>query len=117
MVRTASSSSRWRSVVPAMGVERPIQAVPTPIVVTWAPDPSRLRVFMSSATDPYQPAEARLRITRGLLDVFGRRPIGRLVVQTRSPLVERDLDLLASMPFAWLSMTVETDDDRVRRAL
>ncbi|HEV8632902.1 MAG TPA: radical SAM protein [Chloroflexota bacterium] len=82
-----------------------------------APDPSRLRVFMSSATDPYQPAEARLRITRALLEVFRRRPIGRLVVQTRSPLVERDLDLLAPMPFVWLSMTVETDDDRVRRAL
>ena len=82
-----------------------------------APDPARLRVFMSSATDPYQPAEARLGITRRLLEVFRRRPIGRLVVQTRSPLVERDLDLLAAMPFVWLSMTVETDDDRVRRAL
>ena len=45
------------------------------------------------------------------------QPVGVLVVQTRSPLVERDYDLLAGMPFAWLSMTVETDDDAVRRAL
>jgi hypothetical protein len=45
------------------------------------------------------------------------QPIGLLVVQTRSPLVERDYDLLVEMPFAWLSMTVETDDDTVRRAL
>jgi len=75
------------------------------------------RVFMSSATDPYQPAEARLRITRSILEVFREQPVGLLVVQTRSPFIEKDFDLLAGMRFAWLSMTVETDDDRVRRAL
>ncbi len=80
-------------------------------------DPRDVRVFMSSATDPYQPAEAQLHITRSLLEVFRERPIGLLIVQTRAPLVERDFDLLAAMPFAWLSMTVETDDDGVRRAL
>ncbi len=81
------------------------------------PEPSSIRAFMSSATDPYQPAERHLGITRSVLDVFRRRPIGLLVVQTRSPIVERDLDLLREMPFAWLSMTVETDDDEIRRAL
>ena len=80
-------------------------------------DRASVRVFMSSATDPYQPAESRLRISRSVLGVFRELPIGLLVVQTRSPLVERDLDLLAAMPSAWLSMTVETDDDTVRRAL
>ncbi len=80
-------------------------------------DPNSIRVFMSSATDPYQPAERRLAITRSILEVFREQPIGLLVVQTRSPIVERDLDLLHGMPFAWLSMTVETDDDHVRRAL
>lgn len=80
-------------------------------------DPAAVRVFMSSATDPYQPAERRLSITRSILEVFREQPIGLLVVQTRSPIVERDLDLLRDMPFVWLSMTVETDDDDVRRAL
>lgn len=82
-----------------------------------AGDLSSLRVFMSSATDPYQPAESRLRITRAILEVFLEWPIGLLVVQTRAPLVERDFDLLSRMPFALLSMTVETNDDSVRRAL
>jgi DNA repair photolyase len=82
-----------------------------------ASDPLGIRVFMSSATDPYQPAERAFGITRSILEVFQRRPIGLLVVQTRSPIVERDFDLLAEMPFAWLSMTVETDDDAVRRAI
>lgn len=80
-------------------------------------DPTRLRIFMSSATDPYQPVEAKLQITRSLLEVLRRRPVGLLVVQTRSPLVKRDFDLLADMSFAWLSMTVETDDDAVRRLI
>jgi DNA repair photolyase len=80
-------------------------------------DPAQTRIFMSSATDPYQPAESKLRITRSVLEVFRSYPVDLLVVQTRSPLVERDFDLLAAMPFAWLSMTVETDDDTVRRAL
>jgi DNA repair photolyase len=82
-----------------------------------SPNRRSLRVFMSSATDPYQPVEGRLAITRSILEVFLELPIALLVVQTRSPLVEHDLDLLARMPFAWLSMTVETDDDAVRRAL
>lgn len=80
-------------------------------------DPKSIRVFMSSATDPYQPAERRLNITRSILQVLREQPVGLLVVQTRSPIVERDLDLLGDMPFAWLSMTVETDNDDVRRAL
>lgn len=81
------------------------------------PRRDEVRVFMSSATDPYQPAESRYRVTRSVLEVFRELPVGLLLLQTRSPLVERDLELIAELPFAWLSMTVETDDDEVRRAL
>lgn len=82
-----------------------------------APDRSAVRIFMSSATDPYQPAEAQLRVTRSVLGVLAEAPPGLVVIQTRSPLVERDFDVIEQMPFAWLSMTVETDDDDVRRKL
>ncbi len=75
------------------------------------------RIFCSSATDPYVPLERRLRLTRGCLRVMERHPPARLVVQTRSPVVERDADLLARMPTAIASITVTTDDDRVRRLL
>lgn len=85
--------------------------------LTRIADTRDVRVFMSSATDPYQPRERQAGVTRRILEVFRDQPIGLLVVQTRSPIVERDLDLLGSMPFAWLSMTVETDDDEVRRSL
>jgi len=80
----------------------------------------RPRIFFSSSTDPYQGAEARLGITRGLLQVLVELPDSFEVVllQTRSPLVERDLDLLVRLrDRLWVSLTLETDDERVRRAL
>ncbi len=70
-----------------------------------------LRVFMSSTTDPYQPLELKHEVTRRCLEVFAAFPdLDLLVVQTRSPLAERDLPLLRTIPYAWLSVTIETDD-------
>jgi DNA repair photolyase len=73
------------------------------------------RVFCSSATDPYVPAERRLRLTRGCLEVLARHPPEVLVLQTRSPDVLRDAELLACIPSALVSLTVTTDDEAVRR--
>lgn len=72
---------------------------------------------MSSATDPYNGWEQRYRITRACLAVFAEMPPELLVVQTRSPVVAHDYDLLRAIPSAWLSMTIETDDDVVRKHL
>ena len=79
----------------------------------------RLRIFMSTATDPYQGAESRLKVTRGVLEVFADSgEFGLLVVQTRSPLVERDADLLTRLGHrVWLSFTVETNREDVRRQI
>jgi DNA repair photolyase len=75
-------------------------------------------VFMSSATDPYQGFERRLELTRRALEVFARRLPRRLLVQTRSPLIERDIEILCRLgDHVIASITLETDDDRVRRAL
>jgi DNA repair photolyase len=73
-----------------------------------------LRIFMSSSTDPYQPIERRWRLTRRCLEVFARYPdLDLLVLQTRSPLASRDFDVLRQIPYAWLSVSVETDDPGV----
>ena len=74
-------------------------------------------MFCSSATDPYTPAERKWKLTRGCLEVMARRPPAFLTLQTRSPLVQRDADLLARIPTALVSITVTTDDERVRRLL
>jgi len=75
------------------------------------------RIFMSSATDPYTPVERELLITRRCLEVFAQRAPAALVVQTRSPLVLRDADLLARIPRLGVSFTVTSCDERVRRLL
>ena len=76
--------------------------------------------YMSTATDPYQPVERQAGITRDLLEVMClQHPRIRLVVQTRSPLVIRDLDLFkrleASGGRVQVNMTITTDDDAIRR--
>ena len=69
-------------------------------------------VFLSSASDPYQPVEARYGITRRCLEVLLRHkyPISIL---TRSPLVLRDLDLLKR--FEWVRVGMSITSVPVRR--
>lgn len=72
-------------------------------------------VYMSSVTDPYQPVEKRLELTRDILKELVRHQ-PRLVIQTRSPLVARDIDLFKRFEVAQVNMTVTTDSEDVRRA-
>ncbi|QQS45280.1 MAG: radical SAM protein [Acidobacteriota bacterium] len=78
-----------------------------------------LKIFMSTATDPYQGAESRLMLTRKILKVFEESgDFGFLVVQTRSPVIERDLDLLSALgQRVAVSLTIETNRDEVRRRI
>ena len=73
------------------------------------------RVFMASATDPYQPAEASVCLTQRCLTALRSHPIDWLVVQTRSLLVQRDFALLAALPFVTLNVSIETDRLEVHR--
>ena len=78
----------------------------------------RLRILMSGSTDPYQPLERRHQLTRQCLEVFARYPdLDLLLIQTRSPLAERDVPLLEDIPYAWLSVTIETDDQAYLKRL
>jgi DNA repair photolyase len=67
------------------------------------------RVFMASATDPYQPVEASACLTQRCLAVLRSHPVDWFVVQTRSLLAQRDFALLAELPFVTLNVSVETD--------
>lgn len=78
----------------------------------------KLRILMSGATDPYQPIEHEHQITRQCLEVFTRYPdLDLLLVQTRSPLAGRDLPLLLNISYAWLSVTIETNDQAYLKRL
>lgn len=71
-------------------------------------------VLMSSATDPYQPIERRLGLVRALLPILAARG-AHLMVQTRSPIVARDIDLLSRFDRARVNLSITTDDDEVRK--
>lgn len=73
-------------------------------------------IYISSVTDPYQPVERKLQLTRSVLQELLDYHDVRIVIQTRSPIVTRDIDLLARFKFARVNVTVTTDDDEVRRA-
>ncbi|HEY0150360.1 MAG TPA: radical SAM protein [Longimicrobium sp.] len=51
-------------------------------------------IALGTATDPYQPAERRFGITRGVLETLAGMRGVRVSITTKSPLVLRDLDLL-----------------------
>lgn len=73
-------------------------------------------IFMSSSTDPYQPIEYKERITRSILEAMVDQPPDFLLLQTRSPLVVRDIDLLSQLgKSVRVSMTVETDREDIRK--
>jgi DNA repair photolyase len=58
------------------------------------PSWERASVSIGAATDPYQPAEGRYRLTRGCIEALGEaaNPFG---IITRGPLIVRDVDVLA----------------------
>lgn len=75
---------------------------------------ARRDVFLSSATDPYQPAEGTHQVTRRCLEVLLRADWPMRVL-TRNPLVRRDIDLLQRFGDLDVGMSVPTLDDEARR--
>ena len=74
-------------------------------------------VAMGAATDPYQPAEGRYRLTRGCIEALGSAATPFSII-TRGPLIVRDADVLAEAARrAEVSVTfsVPTLDDEVWR--
>lgn len=72
-------------------------------------------VYISSVTDPYQPIEKQLELTRNLLKELLDYHSPRLVIQTRSPLITRDIDILSCFDTIQVNMTVTTDNESVRK--
>jgi DNA repair photolyase len=82
---------------------------------SWEPK----TLAMSGVTDPYQPVERRLGITRGCLEVLAeaRNPVA---VVTKNHLVTRDVDLLADLArhdAASVAISLTTLDAELKRVL
>lgn len=74
----------------------------------------RGRVWVSGVCDPYQPLEAKYKLSRRCLEILDQHnwPV---VVQTRSPLILRDIDILKEARDFEVGFTVTTMDDRIRK--
>lgn len=72
-------------------------------------------IYMSSVTDPYQPIEKELNLTRSLLKELSTYHQPRLVIQTRSPLAKRDIDIFKEFNVIQVNMTITSDSERVRK--
>src|SRR3954468_4184054 len=76
-------------------------------------------IAMGTNTDPYQPLEKKMRITRSILEVLRdfRHPVA---IVTKSPLILRDLDILsemASMGLAKAALSITTLDRKLARVM
>jgi DNA repair photolyase len=76
-------------------------------------------IMLGANTDPYQPVERRMQVTRSILEVLARtrHPV---TVVTKSALVLRDLDLLtelAGQGLASVALSVTTLDAELKRRL
>jgi len=76
-------------------------------------------IMLGANTDPYQPVERRMRVTRSILEVLARtrHPVAMV---TKSALVLRDLDLLTELAHQGLisvAVSITTRDDELKRAM
>lgn len=73
-------------------------------------------VFLSSATEPFPPQEARYGVTRSVLEAMCEWPPDSLIVQTHSPHVVDVRDLLAALSglcAVRVHISIESDRDRL----
>ena len=72
------------------------------------------RVWISGVCDPYQPLEKKYELTRGCLQILSRHgwPV---TIQTKSPLVLRDIGLLRKFKEIEVGFTITTADENIRR--
>lgn len=80
------------------------------------PDWNAVPISVSGNTDCYQPLERKLKITRGILEVFARyrHPVG---IITKNSLILRDLDILTDLAkddlvHVYISITTLNEDLR-----
>ena len=77
-------------------------------------------LVIGTATDPYQPAERRFRLTRRILDVLRSYQGLSIEIITKSPLVTRDIDLLQALGQhneVNVNISLATADPRLARRL
>jgi DNA repair photolyase len=82
--------------------------------------PAGETIAIGTATDPYQPAERRFRVTRSILETLARNAGYRIGLVTKSNLVTRDIDIFRDIRrrnYLTLVLTINTLDRDLARLL
>jgi DNA repair photolyase len=74
----------------------------------------RGRVWISGVCDAYQPLEKKYRLTRGCVEILVEHG-WPFTIQTKSPLVLRDLELLKRAADCEVGFTITTAEEKVRK--
>ena len=74
----------------------------------------RATVWVSGVCDPYQPLEGKYQLTRKCLEILAQND-WPVVVQTRSPLVLRDLDIIKTAKNFEVGMSITTANEDIRK--
>ncbi len=84
---------------------------------TWAHKNSKpFSIFMSSSTDPWQPAEKTYQITRKVLQAMRTNPPEEIILQTHSSSILEDIDLIDELSRKCklrVHISIEGDSDRL----
>jgi DNA repair photolyase len=70
-------------------------------------------VWVSGVCDPYQPLEEKYHLTGDCVEILAQHH-WPMIVQTRSPLVLRDINIFKDAPQCEVGMSIDTADDHVR---
>ena len=71
-------------------------------------------VWVSGVCDPYQPLEARYKLTRQCLEILVQND-WPVFIQTRSPLVLRDMDIFKKSKNIDVGLSITTANDEIRK--
>jgi DNA repair photolyase len=74
----------------------------------------RGKVWISGVCDPYQPLESKYELTRKCLEILAQKD-WPVIIQTRSPLVLRDMDILKESRYFEAGLSITTADDDIRK--
>lgn len=71
-------------------------------------------IWISGLCDPYQPLENKYQLTRKILEII-QKYNWPVTIQTKSPLILRDLNLLKKFHRIEVGFSITTGNDRIRR--
>ncbi len=71
------------------------------------------KVYMSSVSDPYQPIEKEIKLTREILESMDKD--AKLGILTKSDLVLRDIDLFKKFQDVEVGLTINSVDGKMKR--